>query len=162
MRRALTMIEMLLSLSLLSLLMLAVAAWTQTTARASVAYTEPQRWQLAAQAVLQLVHDDLVTGDYQRRQASGAQENARVKIESSTLSITTRDAGREIVRDYKFDPMRRQLELTCTHGQGLQRIRLVLTQVDQWQPVIDEDQHVLSVAIKPLVGEPVARSYLLP
>ena len=65
MRRGLTMIELMLAVSLLAVLMLAVTSWIQVTARAGATTIEPARWRGAAEAVLQLIHDDLVTGSSQ-------------------------------------------------------------------------------------------------
>ena len=51
MRRGLTMIELLVALSLLTLIVLAAASWTQVTSKASATAAEPLRWRAAAEAV---------------------------------------------------------------------------------------------------------------
>ncbi|MCH8151425.1 MAG: hypothetical protein IH830_03515 [Planctomycetes bacterium] len=99
MRRGLTMIELLLAVSLLTPITLAIAAWTQVAARASASAAEPMRWRAAAEAALQLIHDDLVTGDFSGDFSSGfsgaqiggrSDQKPRVEVVDGMLRIRTR------------------------------------------------------------------------
>src|SRR5262245_41706525 len=113
MRRALTMIEPLLALSLLSMLMLAIASWHQTSERASSSVPGPVQWRTAATAVLQLVHDDVISGDFKSKDKGkgGRQPDlSRFVISSESLEIVTRDRG-EAKHRYQFDPVHKRLSL---------------------------------------------------
>src|SRR5882672_6848049 len=65
MRRGLTLIELLLAIALLSGIVIAAGAWTGIAGHAATRASEPMRLQIAANAALQLIHDDLAVGDFE-------------------------------------------------------------------------------------------------
>ncbi len=165
-RRGLTMIEVLVALGLLSALMLTVTSWIQTTVRAST-LAEPMRWRVAAEAVLRLIHDDLMTGDFEAEQQRRRNRQPRVMVENGSLRIVTRASssgggGGETVHHYALDAFTG--ELTRTHGPKLGRktTRLLLGKVDAWLCAQDEQRTVLTVSITSDAGQSIQRSFLLP
>ena len=165
-RHGLTMIEVLVALGLLSALVLTLTSWIQTTARAG-ALAEPMRWRVAAEAVLQLIHDDLMTGDFQSEQPRRRSRQPRVMVENGSLRIDTRASvsgggGGPTVHHYALNAFTG--ELTRTHGAKLGRkaTRLLLDKVDTWLCAQDEERTMLTVIITSDAGQSVQRSYLLP
>ncbi len=172
MRRALTMIEVLVALGLLSALVLTLTSWIQTTARAGT-LAEPVRWRVAAEAVLQLIHDDLKTGDFLTEQQRRRNRQPRVMVENGSLRIDTRASssgggaipgggGGPTVHHYALDAFTG--ELTRTNGPKLGRktTRLLLGKVDAWLCAQDEQRTMLTVIITSDAGQSIQRSYLLP
>ncbi|MCH8166198.1 MAG: prepilin-type N-terminal cleavage/methylation domain-containing protein [Planctomycetes bacterium] len=168
MRRGLTMVELLLALSLLSAILLATASWTQVAARTTADSIYPVRWRAAAQAVLQLIHDDLVTGDFTDTQRGRRNQNARVAVVNGALRIRTRAIGHTgdvtglAIHRYAFDAYSGQLRLDQQTVTGTRYTRPLLDQVQEWQCVIDEEQNLLTVTITSSEESVIARSYLLP
>ncbi|MHC4414372.1 MAG: prepilin-type N-terminal cleavage/methylation domain-containing protein [Planctomycetota bacterium] len=162
MKRGLTMIELLLALSLLSVLMLAVATWSQVTTRAGASAAEPVRWRAAAEAVLELIHDDLVTGDF------GPPASRRpVELIDGVLQIPTRPAPSSglvgpVVHRYGFNASSGELQLEQRAASGRRRTRLLLDRLEDFQCAIEDRRAILTVTIT--FGEEleVGRSYLLP
>ena len=166
MRRGLTMIEVLVALGLLSALIFTLTSWIQTTARAS-SLAEPGRWRVAAEAVLQLIHDDLMTGDFLTEQPSRRNQQPRVMVENGSLRIDTRalisgGGGGPTVHHYALDAFTG--EFTRTHGPKLGRktTRLLLDKVDTWHCAQNEERTMLTVSITSDAGQSIQRSYPLP
>ena len=177
MRRGLTMVELLLAVSLLTPITLAIAAWTQVAARASAVAAEPMRWRAAAEAALQLIHDDLVTGDFaggfSGPQSGGrSDQKPRVEVVDGTLRIRTRATPGSwtapggvtgpATHSYIFDAFSGELRLRQRTAHGEQRTRPLLDRVRQWQCEIDQEHNLLTIVITSIQGRNVARSYVLP
>ena len=161
MKRGLTLIELLMALSLLSMLMIAVASWVQTTARTTVEFAEPLQWNSAAEAVMQLIHDDLTLGDFElSSKMQRPAKAARIRVDEEELSIKTRDRG-EIVHAYGRDAHTGELSLFSTDQQNRTIKRLLLGQVSRFECTHNEDKDVLTVAIESEAGRLVSRSYPL-
>ena len=164
MRRGLTMLELLVAVSLLAMLMLGVASWIQVTARAGAAGSEPGRWRGAAQAVLQLIHDDLVTGDL-----GAAGREKPVEIVDRVLVVRTRvrvsdDAVGPIAHRYKFDTSSNTLKLEQRLANGRRTTRPLLDDVGEWKCSIDDQRTTLTVTIARRDSDTgaVERRYQLP
>ncbi len=116
MKRALTMVEMLAAVALLSLIAAAMGSWTRIVA--DVQATVPRRVELerTLDAALRVVRDDLVSGDLGQDVTTGRPPRVRVE-DDGRLVIATRDGG-PVVRTYRFDPVRRRLEVVETRGGG--------------------------------------------
>ncbi len=162
------MVELLLALSLLTAILLATASWTQVAARASADTTYPVRWRAAAEAVLQLIHDDLVTGDFTDTQRGRRDQNARVAVVDGALRIRTRAVGHTVdvtgraIHRYAFDAFSGQLRLDQRTVTGTRYARPLLDHVQEWQCVIDEEQKLLTVTITFSEESVIERSYILP
>ena len=166
MRRGLTMIEVLVALGLLSALVLTLTSWIQTTARAST-LAEPLRWRVAAEAVLQLIHDDLMTGDFLTEQQRRRNRQPRVMVENGSLRIRTRavqggDETGPTVHRYELDALTSELGRTNEPKRGRRTARLLLDDVDSFNCRIDEERTILTVSITFGAGQSIRRSYLLP
>ncbi len=165
-RRGLTMIEVLVALGLLSAIMLTVISWIQTTARAST-LAEPMRWRVAAQAVLQLIHDDLMTGNFEVEQRRRRSRQPRVMTEDDSLRIHTRavQAGDETgptIHRYELDAFSDELGRMNEPKHGRPTTRLLLDDVGSFNCRIDEEHTMLIVSITSGSGQSLQRSYLLP
>ncbi len=166
MRRGLTIIEVLVSLGLLSALMLTVTSWIQTTVRAST-LAEPMRWSVAAEAVLQLIHDDLMTGDFEAEQQRRSNREPGVMVENGSLRIRTRtvQGGDEIgqtIHRYELDTFTDELGATNEPKRGRHTTRLLLDDVERFNCRIDDEPALLTVSITSGSGQSIQRSYLLP
>ena len=166
MRRGLTMIEVLVALGLLSTLMLTVTSWIQTTVRAST-LAEPMRWGVAAEAVLQLIHDDLMTGDFEAEQQRRRSRQPRVMVENGSLRIRTRtvqggDETGPTIHRYKRDTLTTELGRTNEPKRGRHTTRLLLDDVASFNCRIDEQRTILTVSITSDSSQSIQRSYLLP
>ncbi len=161
MRRGLTMIELLLALSLLAVVMLAVASWTQVTAQASATAAGPVHWRAAAEAMLQLIHDDLATGDF-----GPEVRQTPVAVIDGVLEIHTRagassDLVGPVTHRYRLDASAREMKLEQRTASGRRRTHLLLDRVDQWKCAIDDERETLTVTIASREGSSVTRSYVL-
>lgn len=166
MRRGLAMIEVLVALGLLGALVFTLTSWIQTTARAST-LAEPVRWRVAAEAVLQLIHDDLMTGDFLTEQQRRKSRHPRVLVENGSLRIRTRavqggDETGPTIHRYEFDAITDELGRTNEPKRGRHTTRLLLDDVRNWNCQIDEERTMLTVSITSGAGQSIQRSYLLP
>ena len=166
MRRGLTMIEVLVALGLLSALVLTLTSWIQTTARAG-ALAEPVRWRVAAEAVLQLIHDDLMTGDFLTEQQRRRSRHPRVTAENGSLHIRTRavqggDETGTTIHRYELDTRTSELGRTNEPKRGRHTTRLLLDDVGSFNCRIDEERTMLTVSISSGANQSIQRSYLLP
>ena len=160
-QQGMTLVEVLVSLGLLSAVMLGVVSWTQVSGRELAAAVEPARWERAAAAVLQSIQDDLLIGDFQ---AEGA-ETPRVRIDEGQLVIPTRRGshpGGPLVREYAFD--RAAGTLVATERTRVERrpdqtaARLLLGDVADWRCSLEDE--VLRVEILSTTGKWLVRRYL--
>lgn len=111
-RRGFTMIEVLVALTLLSVMMLAVATWTGIAATTGVELTRDLQWRTAANNLLQLIADDCVIGDFDTRGAGPGSAAGTVELDDSTLRIVTRSAADgPSERVYVYDPFTKRLTL---------------------------------------------------
>ena len=144
MKRGLTLIELLVALSLLSLIVLASSAWIRITAGSAAQESTLVHQSTAAQAVLRLIHSDLITGDFNRA------ENAdpRVRIEGNRLQIDTRvpETGL-ITHSYRYDPSSGHLLREAHSPHTLQSPRPLLEGVTNWTCTLAEDDSLLTVAL---------------
>lgn len=171
MRRGLTMIELLLALSLLSLITLTAASWTQIAARAVTGPVESARWRAMAETVLQRIAEDLAIGDFDpvEADATGANQNQprRVSIHDGILEIKTRDhAGgtAPIVGQakhlYKFDPSKRHLEL-AVQAESREIVRPLLDDIETFECTPDAKSGRFRVTISSRDKVIVTRTYRL-
>jgi len=133
----LTLIEMLVSLALLSGLMLAVVSWTQAAARSGAELAGPHAWRSAAERIIGLIHDDIQSGDWRPRVDDRTTRQPLVQLENGELTIRTRSAG-EVVHRYQLDAPGGELSLSSTDGSARSAPRLLLQQVKEWTCAIEQ------------------------
>jgi prepilin-type N-terminal cleavage/methylation domain-containing protein len=88
--RGMTLIELILSLSLLSGLMVVSASWMRIAVRDVPSHAHPVREQACIVAVLDQITRDCQTGDFTTQDGS----QPRVVTSGNTLRVRTRSAGR--------------------------------------------------------------------
>lgn len=155
-RRGLTLIEMLLALTLLAAIAGVTAAWTKTATQLASSAVEPARLRSAAQAVLEIIHDDLKTGDFVTHDSV-----ERVTCKDGSLRIQTRDRGSVTVHTYRLKPQTETLELLKGDSSNSASIVLVGS-ATRFDCEIDAARTVLTVAITMKDGAILARRYALP
>lgn len=101
-RRAFTLIEMLVTLSLLVVLMIVAISWVTSITKRQQRGVQEQGWYQAAYRVLDQIDRDLVAADmlHEARQA----REPRVQIEDGQLLIRTVDHGAPSVVRYVLNP----------------------------------------------------------
>ena len=143
MSRGLTLLEMLLSLAIFSSMMIVAVGWMQSAGTASVKARKQLIWRSAANAALQVIHDDLATGDFELMQHGNTQPKPLVIIENEALSVTTRSIGEPAVHVYSLEISTRQISRSAG-GEA----RLLVSDVDEFILDHDEDEAVLTVEIR--------------
>lgn len=101
-QRGMTLIEMLVSLSLLAVLVIVAVSWMTSTLSRQGKDLEQSRWDRAAYMVLDQIGRDLSQVemiDEARRRGI-----PRVWIDDEVLSIRTTDRGEPVTQQYAFDP----------------------------------------------------------
>ncbi len=161
MRRGLTMIELLLALGLLGVIAMAVVSWTQVAAGAAAGVSQPRRWLAAAEAVLQLIHDDLAGS---AGSSGGESREPPIRVADSALEIRTRSTAPgglvgPVTSRYSHEPGR--LVLRQRTPDGRDSTRLLLDCVEQWEVGIDKEKRTLNVRITSQEVQ-VGRSFDLP
>ena len=157
MTRGMTLVELLLALSLLSALFLASAWWLREGADIRAAAEPALRWETSAHALLQRIHDDVVTGDFARTQRKPHVEVTAPNVLRVRARKTTR-SEREDVHEYAFSRARSAV---------LRRRRLapdvaLLQDVREFGCGIDAETNILTVRIRSADGRQAARRYALP
>jgi len=149
--RALTLVEMLVCLALLSGLMVAVVSWTQAAARSGADLAGPQAWRSAAERVLELIHDDFTSGDWPPEDDDRAKSQPWASVENGSLKIRTRNGG-SVQHRYQFDRTRHELSRTAQPTDGAstapQDQQLLLQMVKNWTCVVEEAEGPPSVGGK--------------
>ena len=160
MKRGLTLLELMLSISLLSLLMLAVVSWSTAAARSYSLLSERVVWRTTAGAALQVIADDLRAGDFGSRLRS-----PKVAVRGSTLTIQTRDsAGSEapgpLVRAYGHEARTGEVQVRERRIGAPQQTRTLVGGVSEWKCAIIGP--VLVVTLTSVSGERATRRFNLP
>jgi type II secretory pathway pseudopilin PulG len=99
-----TLIETLLALSLASLALTIALTWMIAGLRASLRLQEQTRWEQAARALLQLIHDDVTAGV--------GSPAARVEIGEDWLRVATLGSSGSVEQVYVYKPSRREIHLS--------------------------------------------------
>lgn len=155
MRRAMTMVETLLSIGLLALVMLGGAQWLNVAASTQNGSVDRTQWRHAAERALDLIHDSVHAGDLPNDEPL-----ARVRVADNRLRISTRSiAGANGPEDqvYEYDEETGRLVLQVRSVDGKESTRLLLPYVQSWTCAIDEDVLVLRVEVTSSTGEAVVR-----
>lgn len=156
MNRGLTLIEMLVSIALLSALMTVLTGWLQVSLRATQTVGEQGRWEAAARQVLQRIQEDVNTFDWQAETSAG-----RIRVEAGELLIHTRSKG-AVEHTYVLDPRGRRLRRHVKQQDGSLSTSLLLSRVARWDVALDRDIGLLVVTITGPDSTVCRRSFVLP
>lgn len=157
-RRGVTLVELLVSLSLLSMLMLAVIVLLQMAGVTTGRTTEVTSWRIGAESTLRLVRDDLLVGDF----LADPDEVPRVETDEGVLEIRTRETGvGPVIVQYRYDTINHRLQRQ-TEGDRYDAPRVLLDGLGGFRCAIDEETGRLQVSLSSADGVKVAREYVLP
>ena len=170
MRRAMTMIELLLAVSLLTLITLAASSWTGIASHLASDTASGDRWRESARAVLLRIDEDLLVGDFQERQNGGDLRLAgpgRIRVAPNLIEIMTRDHGRQssleepAIHGYTLDPLKNRLHLEIkTKSERFNRP--LLDEVSEFTSDVDPKAKTLTVALVSIHGEHTSRRFAIP
>jgi len=161
--RGLTMVEMLLALALLAFILSAAASWTRMAGRLSAAI-EPFRLESAAHNALQMIEDDLVSGDFQQPRPGQIIE-PKIRIIDGSLTVRTRSAnGAMVIHRFVFDRATSEFSLIEQPllPPGVDRKRLLLAQVKSVEAGISQSGAELDLTIALDTGIVATRRFHLP
>lgn len=162
--RAMTLIELLVSLALLAVISVTAASWmtmmlrTQSTTSADVA------WDRSASAVLDLIERDLFVVD--RLDVGGRGNTPRVEVADGDLRIRTRDHGSVGVVEYSFDQREQQVTRSPIGSESRRSEPPLLGDVEGCSIVIEEQSElaplpILRVRLERSDGQGLERTYTI-
>lgn len=166
-RRAMTLVELLAALGLLSVVALGASTWLATTAQTQRAVGARVRFETAARALLERIHEDIMCGDF------SADERERIVVENGSLVIETRliDGGVGAAkRTYSHNERDGTVSVQITSAQRTQMRRL-LGDVTAFHCAIksseiesndDRSHRVLTVTIASRLGQRLEREIRTP
>lgn len=175
MRRALTLMELLLALALLAALTAGLSAWIHATTALSLTARHEVEWHQATEAAFRLIEDDLTQGDVSSSDLSpsargGATARAtgpRIYAENGRLLIKTRVPGtgattRVFDRDGQYD----WLYCVSHDPSGEISTRRLVDSVAVFECELDTNEarqvaHLI-ISITSTDGDTVSRTFLLP
>lgn len=155
-QRGLTLLEVVLSVSLLSGLFLASGQWLKTVAVLGAQAEGPVRWERGARALLQSIHDDIWTGDTTLGDALEP-----VEVTTHSLLIRTRaggDDGGPVTHEYEFLPTGSQIR----RGDLPRSSPPLLEDVAALALELDAEARTLEVRVDSTAGHRVTRRFWLP
>ena len=167
-RHGLTLLELLLSLALLSSLTLASVGWTTQSVRISQMIDARSRWEAAAREALDLIGEDLVSGDLTRRHVNSEGLPDWLKTGASELAIEVRAAPftADVLATYALDRDGSQLvRAQRSEGEAMKSSRVILGSVAAFetrlcQPVAEtETPACLEIRVLSHSGWTAARVY---
>lgn len=164
MKRGLTLIELLLALSLLSAVMVAGAEMIATAARVQSAVITPLQWEAAAGAALQLIHDDILTGDFaaesqpRRRKTEPAVQILEGKLHILTRSPAQGEARHVFRLDSRTSTLRLMIDGKAKHNMATP----LLDHIKTFECELNRERSLLTVTLSSTDGQHVSRRYRTP
>ena len=163
-RRAITLVELLATLSLLTIMSVVSVSWMTTVLRAQSRSTSQADWHRASIAVLDLIGQDVLTVD--RLDTGGRSRTPRIVVEDSTLRIRSRDENGVGIQRYAFDSNSNQIrrQQIGDRAQAGQIALLGDTQVFECTLMLPSEERAMPVLNVWLVandGREVHRTYIL-
>jgi type II secretory pathway component PulJ len=150
------MVEMLLALALLSALIVAITGWTSIAAATGTRAIRPLHREAAALRVLQLIATDIAVGDWD---LDDEDEKPRIEISPNKLTIETRTRrSGSVIHAYIYRNEEQELMLIEQHDTETAE-RLLVDRVEHFDPALDEESGLLTVAISIEDGHEITRSY---
>ena len=158
-----TLVEVLVSMTLLTGVILALGAWIEVTANAAATIQAPLHWHQAADATLRVIGDACSTGDFEREPRANNASRVTVHERTSALTIHTRAPGKgSATLVIEFDERANRLMRKLDVGGETIETRRLIGLVADWHCTFDDDSSELNVTLESTDGETVTRSYTLP
>jgi prepilin-type N-terminal cleavage/methylation domain-containing protein len=161
MRRGLTLLEVLLALALLASLVVGLSSWTTLAARFAAGTEHALQQESAAEALLRLVHDELMVGDFVGER-DDERPRAAVDASDGALVVRSRAGGGEVQRRFAFNETTSSITLHTEPPQQGEREQVVLTDVADASWSIDQEARTLTVALTMSGGDVYKRRVALP
>jgi len=163
-RPGITLIELLATLSLLTLLSVVSVSWMTTTLKSQSAAENNSNWARASGAVLDLIGQDLLTVD--RLDTDGRSRKPRVTAEEHQLSIRSRSQLGVGAFHYVFEPISGKLHRRWNGKQESQEAIALLGRIDSFSAQMDmpsETQATPSLLVTLVSddGQQIQRIYIL-
>jgi type II secretory pathway component PulJ len=159
MRRALTLLETLLALAILSAVTGALVSWLTIASGTSAVAGGTASWEIAARRALNRLAEDIHTFDQPRLRNDDRSDEPRIKVEPSgkRLMIQTRNGidGTEHGASYEFDGR--------TSGRLLRDSVSILDETSAFECDLDEEARILRVTITCAIdGRVMTKRYRTP
>lgn len=163
-RRGITLIELLATLSLLTILSIVSVSWMTTVLRSQSRLTSQASWHRASVAVLDLIGQDVLTVD--RLDTGGRSNTPRIVVEDNILRIRARDHEGLSTQQYSFDEGSSELHRQY-QGQRRQADQVALlgdTQAFVCELMLPSEERAMPILTVSLVandGREVHRAFIL-
>lgn len=166
-RRALTLVELLVALGLLTVVVVATGSWLQISGRSTSVAQTTTGFESAAGAVLRLIEEDIAVGDFPKRSQRGrSQQSERVTVDGRALRIQSRTAGEAVSCTYELQSYPSQLRRSERDSTGRTSHRLLMADIADWRiDLSDKDadgNRALTVELEAIDGRTLSRRYRLP
>ncbi len=163
-RRAITLVELLATLSLLTIMSVVSVSWMTTVLRAQSRTTSQADWHRASVAMLDLIGQDVMAVD--RLDTGSRSRTPRIVVEDNTIQIRSRDHNGAGTQRYFFDSNTYQIrrQRAGDRAQAGQIALLGDTQVFECvleQPSDERAVPVLKVSLIATDGRESHRTYTL-
>ena len=157
MRRGMTLLETLVSVTLLASVVVAVGGWLELAARGVPRQAADVRWRDAVERALALIHDDLETGDFLTEPRTTG-----VEVGNGRVEIDTRETGvGPATNRYEVEHGSGHLVRTSL-GDGRAQRRVLVGDTNSLTVQFDEEHSRLELTVRSTAGDVVERAYLLP
>ncbi len=131
-QRGLTMVELLVSLALLSIVTAAGVGWLQTTAARGMVEADDVRWRAAAEKAIQRIAESIAISDFDPNE-----RQPQVVVDDGVLRIRGREAGvGRVTFAFAMDASTNRLERSSDQTNA----RPLLGDVDRWDVELTIDE----------------------
>jgi type II secretory pathway pseudopilin PulG len=152
MTRAMTLLEVVISLTLLGGVVAGAVSWMTFSAATASELGAQVNWEHAARATLELIEDDLLCGDF-------PPASAHITVDDGTLTIATRDRLGPCTHEYELS--NQTIRVRRQSPRGTVSSRLLLDQIERFEIELDEES-ILSVNILGEDGRAASRHWSVP
>lgn len=163
-RRGITLIELLATLSLLTILSVVSVSWMTMVLRSQSRLTSQASWHRTSVEVLDLIGQDMLTVD--RLNAGGRSNTPRIVVEDNIIRIRTRSHEGVGIQQYSFDQGSSELHRQY-QGQQIQANQVALigeTQAFVCELMLPSEERAMPILTVSLVandGREIHRTYIL-
>lgn len=157
MTRGMTLLETLLSVTLLASVVVAVGGWMELAARSVPQQAAHVRWRAAAERSLALINNDLMTGDF-----VAAPESHGVEVGNGRVLILTREPGTgSVTHRYEVEHDNHHL-VRVSEWEGRTSRRVLVGDASSLTADLDEEKRRLVVLVRSVAGTEFKRAFDIP